>query len=243
MITGVNAMRAVAGNSAINGSGVGIAIVDSAVWDDHHSFVGNDGSKRISEHKEFVSGGSTDKFGHGTHVAAIAAGRGGKPGDAASISVLQNYQGIAPEAQIIAVRVLDNDGGGTTAKLIEALDWIYTNRVAKNIKVVNLSLGTAAVETYRNDPLCRAARRLVDAGVVVVAAAGNHGKNASGQKMYGAIHSPGNEPSVITVGATNSFGTDIRSDDSVATYSSRGPTRSYYTNTSGQKIFDHVHKA
>ncbi len=64
----------------------------------------------------------------------------------------------------------------------------------------------------------------------------------AGQKIYGMIHSPGNEPSVITVGATNTFGTDARSDDGIATYSSRGPTRSYYTNAQGVKQYDHVVK-
>ena len=86
-----------------------------------------------------------------------------------------------------------------------------------------MSLGTMAIDSYKNDPLCRAARRLVDAGIVVVAAAGNNGKDSQGRKLYGRIHSPGNEPSVITVGATNTFGTDQRADDKIATFSSRGP--------------------
>ena len=105
-----------------------------------------------------------------------------------------------------------------------------------------MSLGTPSIESWRNDPLCRAARKLVDAGIVVVAAAGNNGKDAAGNKIYGAIHSPGNDPSVITVGASNTFGTDARNDDGIATYSSRGPTRSYYTNTSGTRVYDHLIK-
>ncbi len=103
--TGVTAMRAQSGNSSLDGKGIGIAVLDSAIYDDHHMFVGNDGRKRI-ENKEFETGGGEDKFGHGTHVAAIAAGRGGKPGDILSINLLKNYQGVAPEANIIAVRVL-----------------------------------------------------------------------------------------------------------------------------------------
>ena len=99
-------------------------------------------------------------------------------------------------------------GSGSTAKLLQGLDWIYTNRTTYNIRVVNMSLGTTAIESWRNDPICRAARKLVDAGIVVVAAAGNNGKDAAGNKIYGAIHAPGNDPSVITVGATNTFGTD-----------------------------------
>src|SRR5213079_1036320 len=87
-----------------------------------------------------------------------------------------------------------------------------------------------------------AARALVNAGIVVVAAAGNNGKDANGNKIYGQIHSPGNEPSVITVGATNTFGTDARNDDGVATYSSRGPTRSYTTDANGVKNYDNLIK-
>ena len=240
--TGVDAMRSIPENSGLSGSGIGIAIVDSAVFDGHHSFLGNNGNKRIVEKKEFITGGSEDKFGHGTHVAAIAAGRGGKPGDNLSTNTLKDYQGIAPEANIIAVRALDNSGRGTTAKLIEAINWIMRERVRYNIRVVNMSLGTPAVETWRNDPLCRAVRQMTAAGIVVVAAAGNNGKNAAGQKIYGAIHSPGNDPTVITVGATNTFGTDARSDDSIATYSSRGPTRSGYLDQNGVRVYDHLIK-
>ncbi|HEX8146556.1 MAG TPA: S8 family serine peptidase, partial [Pyrinomonadaceae bacterium] len=103
-------------------------------------------------------------------------------------------------------------------------------------------LGTSAVDSYRNDPLCRAARKLVDAGLVVVAAAGNEGKDAAGQKTYGRIHSPGIEPSVITVGASNSFGTDARADDAVTTYSSRGPTRGFWTDLLGVRRHDNLVK-
>ena len=91
-----------------------------------------------------------------------------------------------------------------------------------------MSLGAPAVDSHHKDPLCRAVRRLVNSGTVVVAAAGNSGKDANGNKIYGAIHTPGIEPSVITVGATDTFGTDTRLDDVVTTYSSRGPTRSYH---------------
>lgn len=101
------------------------------------------------------------------------------------------------------------------------------------MKVANLSLGANAIDTYTIYPLCLAVRKLVDAGIVVVAAAGNEGKDGAGNKIYGQVHSPGNESSAITVGAANLYGTDVRSDDAVATYSSRGPTRSYYMDVTG----------
>ncbi len=183
-----------------------------------------------------------DPYGHGTHVAGLAAGSRGKPGDNDDAKYLSNYGGVAPNANVINLRVLDSKGIGSSSGLLKALDWLLVNRTKYNIKVVNMSLGAPAIESYKNDPLCRATRKLVDAGVVVVAAAGNNGKNSAGQKLYGQIHAPGNEPSVITVGASNTLGTDARNDDIIATFSSRGPTRSYWTDASGVKHYDNLIK-
>src|SRR5205807_8513139 len=101
---------------------------------------------------------------------------------------------------------------------------------------------TPAIDSYGNDPLCQAVRRATDTGIIVVAAAGNNGKSSAGEKIYGQIHSPGNEPSVITVGASNSSGTDGRSDDTVTTYSSRGPTRAYRTDENAVRHYDNLLK-
>ena len=150
--------------------------------------------------------------------------------------------GVAPNANLINLRVLNSQGIGSTATVLRALDWIATNRAAYNIRVVNMSLGMPAIDSYLNDPVCRAVRRLVDAGVVVFAAAGNNGRDSDGNKLYGHIHSPGNEPSAITVGATNTFGTDDRSDDAVASFSSRGPTRSFTTDEEGVRHYDNLIK-
>ena len=112
---------------------------------------------------------------------------------------------------------------------MEAIDWVKINRTTYNIRVVNISLGTPAIDSMWNDPLCYAVQDLNAFGILVVAAAGNSGKTFLGQKIYGQVHSPGNDPSVLTVGATNALGTDARADDTMATYSSHGPTRSYWT--------------
>jgi len=93
-----------------------------------------------------------------------------------------------------------------------------------NIRVINLSLGHPIFESYRDDPLCQAAQRAVDAGILVVAAVGNFGKTNEGRPIVGGVIAPGNTPSVLTVGALNTKGTPARSDDVMATYSSRGPT-------------------
>jgi len=228
-----------------DGAGIGIALLDSGIDNTHAAF----DSGRVKFNKDFTAENnpSNDPYGHGSHVASSAAG----------VSTSGNtYQGIAPGAGIINLRVLDKNGVGTTANLLSALNWILspsdpskpassTNPLNKDkytIRVVNMSLGAAAVSSYKNDPICRASRALVDAGIVVVAAAGNNGKDANGNKIYGQIHAPGNEPSVITVGAVNTFGTDSRADDGIATYSSRGPTRSYFTDANGVKHYDNLLK-
>ena len=94
------------------------------------------------------------------------------------------------------LRVLNSGGIGTVSGVLAALDWLIANKNSYNVRVVNMSLGTRAISSYEDDPLCNAVRKLVDSGVVVVAAAGNIGKDENGQKVYGGIHSPGNDPSV-----------------------------------------------
>jgi len=219
----------------LDGSGIGVAVLDSGIYNSHKSFSGKFGKSRVIVNKDFTGENRTDDpFGHGTHVASIAAGN-----DSVSDG---SYSGIAPDANLINLRVLTANGTGTTSGLLKGLNWVMSNRGTYNIRVVNLSLGAAAVDSYRNDPLCRAARKLVDAGVVVIAAAGNNGVDADGGKVYGQIHSPGIEPSVITVGAANTYGTDSRDDDTMTTYSSRGPTRGYWTDAYGLKHYDNLIK-
>ena len=105
---------------------------------------------------------------------------------------------------------------------------LWRTRPRYNIRVINLSVGARITESYKTDPLALAAKRAVDAGIVVVAAAGNKGKNANGEPVYGGISAPGNAPWVLTVGASSSQGTPVRYDDIIAPYSSRGPTRIDY---------------
>ncbi|MDQ3179844.1 MAG: S8 family serine peptidase [Acidobacteriota bacterium] len=220
----------------LDGSGVGIAIVDSGIMPTHKAFTqdGTTGS-RIVYSQSFVAGvaSTDDDYGHGTHVAAIAAGQNSRDTGA--------YRGVAYKANIINLKVLNSQGKGTTSALLNALNWIEQNHAAYNIKVVNISLGTPAIDSYYNDPLCWEVEMLNYYGILVVAAAGNNGKNSQGQKVYGQIHSPGIDPSVLTVGASNSFGSSGRGDDTLATYSSHGPTRSYYTDASGRH-YDNVIK-
>jgi serine protease AprX len=213
----------------IDGSDIAIAVLDSGINRGHKSVAG-----RVIADVDFTREGSSDDYGHGTFVAAVAAG-----GDSIARGA---YTGIAPKAKIINVKVLNSQGEGSTSSAIAGIDWCIQNKSKYNIRVMNLSFGTTAVDSYRNDPLCQAVRRAVGAGIVVCAAAGNGGKDAKGNKLYGAIHSPGIEPSAITVGAVNTFGTDVRTDDVIASYSSRGPTRGYYRDANGVKRYDDLIK-
>src|SRR6185436_10321459 len=142
----------------LDGTGIGIAILDSGFDTDHRSFLNKSNGVRVVYSEDFTGEGRTDDpYGHGTHVASLAAGNG-------RISNAQ-YVGIAPNANIINLRVLNSEGVGTTAWVLRALDWVASNRTAYKVRVVNMSLGMPAIDSYRNDPICRSVRRLVDAGV------------------------------------------------------------------------------
>src|SRR5262249_39920991 len=147
------------------------------------------------------------------HVAGIVAGN--DTGD---------YAGIAPGAHIVSLRVLGADGSGDTSDVINAIDWAVENKAQYALRIINLSLGHPVFESYRDDPLCQAAQSAVKAGMVVVAAAGNMGRTEDGRPIGSGVISPGNSPAALTVGALNTKATAQRSDDVMASYSSRGPT-------------------
>src|SRR5439155_795323 len=164
------------------------------------------GNQRVAKFVDFVNGRTQpyDDNGHGTHVAGIIAGNGYDSGG--------RKAGAAPEASLIALKVLDANGNGTVSNIIAALDWVLANHTKYNIRVVNMSVGSSIHESAWTDPLTLAAKKVVDAGVVVVAAAGNFGRNAAGQIQYGGISAPGNAPWVLTVGGSSTQGTTNRAD-------------------------------
>jgi subtilisin family serine protease len=179
-------------------------------------------SNKVVANVSFVPGDPvvTDGFGHGTHVAGIVAGNGGP-----AAAVTSSYNGgIAPGVKLVNVRVLGNDGSGHVSDVIAGLEWVIAHKQQYNIRVVNLSLGHPVMESCSTDPLCQEVGKAARAGIVVVVAAGNYGKSPAGNIILGGIASPGNSPDAITVGALNTWSTVARSDDTVATFSSRGPT-------------------
>src|SRR5207245_3644927 len=120
---------------------------------------------------------------------------------------------------------LQQDGPDTASSVIAAINTAISLKSTYNIRVINLSLGRQVYDSYTLTPRCQAVEAAWNAGIVVVAAAGNQGRNDSaGTDGYGTIAAPGNDPYAITVGAMKTANTPTRVDDTIASYSSKGPT-------------------
>ncbi len=218
MWQGTSGLLGLLASPGYNGSGIGVAVVDSGI--SPHTAL----DSRVIARVNLVSWeapSSGDPYGHGTHVAGIIGGNT----TAAKYVTPAFAGGSAPAVNLIDVRVLGANGVGYTSDVIAGIDWAVANRAKFGIRVINLSLGHAVSEPAAIDPLCQAVARAVQAGVIVVASAGNYGVTSTGAPVLGGITSPGNSPYAITVGAIDTAGTVTRSDDTVAAYSSKGPTR------------------
>jgi serine protease AprX len=201
------------------GSGVGVALIDSGVTAWHDDLANADRTvQRVERFVDFVSSRAMpyDDYGHGSHVAGIVGGNGYDSSGKRS--------GIAPEASLVVLKVLDATGNGYISDVIAALDYVVSHKSELNIRVVNMSIATGVYESYNTDPLTVATLQVVKANIVVVAAAGNNGRGPTGKMQYGGITAPGNAPWVLTVGAFSHSGTIDWSDDVMAPFSSRGPT-------------------
>ena len=196
------------------GHNVGVAVIDSGVT------AGDGDLGPITFYdvtNQMKQGGNYDDYGHGTHVSGLVASNG-------SFSNYL-YQGVAPSAQLIEMKVLDKNGNGYTSDVINAINFVVQNRSRLHLGVINLSLGHPIYEPAASDPLVQAVENAVQAGIVVVVSAGNFGGDVTTHApAYAGITSPGNAPNAITVGALDTNQTVTRADDSVAWYSSRGPT-------------------
>lgn len=193
-----------------NGDGITIAVIDTGV-SPHQDLTRP--ANRIVGFRDFVNKKSSpyDDNGHGTHVAGIIAGNG--------FSSRGKYKGIAPGANILALKALDENGSGNTSDIIEAVSYAVETKDKYNTKILNLSIGTPANNSYKNDPLCKATEEAIRKGLIIVAAAGNSGPDER------TILSPGISPDVITVGAVDDKRTIDHKDDTIAPFSSRGPTK------------------
>ena len=212
-------------NAGYNGSGIGVAVIDSGINDTHADLWDSTESHSRVVYRQDFTGTTTyasghqvfDTYGHGTHVAGIIGGNGYKSSG--------RYAGVAPSVNLIDLRVLDVNGSGTDSEVISAIQQAIALKNTYNIKVINLSLGRGLSVGYAQDPLCQAVESAWKAGIVVVAAAGNFGRiSVNGSNGYGTVGAPGNDPLVLTVGAMKAMGTYSRTDDQIASYSSKGPT-------------------
>jgi serine protease AprX len=195
----------------VTGRGVGVAIVDSGIYA-HPDLAG-----RVLAAIDFTTANPTvstsplgDPGGHGTHVGGLVAGDGSVSGGA--------FAGVAPGADLVDVRVIDENGASSVSMVLAGLQWILANRATYHIRVVNLSLGATEQTSYTQSPLSAAVEVLFFAGINVIVSAGNSGPGG------GTIATPGDDPFVITVGAVDDNGSNGVEDDSAASWSSCGPT-------------------
>jgi serine protease AprX len=189
----------------LSGRGIGIAILDSGVQS--HGDLGH--PSRVVANERFNAGASasSDQSGHGTWVAGIAAGNGDASNGA--------YRGVAPGANVLNLKVSDDNGRAYASDVVQALEWAVANRDRYNIRVANLSLVSSVPESSATSLLDAAVEMAWHSGIVVVTAAGNNGPNT-------VRSAPANDPYVITVGATDDNGTTNLSDDALAWFSSFG---------------------
>ena len=202
-----------------SGRGVGVAVVDTGIAGDLPDFYTGGQSRVIaSAVTNPCAKNATDNVGHGTHVAGLIAGNSlNYPG---LKKLMGRYMGVAPRANLVSVKVSDDDGDTTVLDVINGLQFVIDNKDALGIRVVNLSLSSSAAESYKTDPLDAAVEAAWFSGIVVVAAAGNDG-DAPGAVSY----APGNDPFVITAGALDDRGSTRLDDDVLAPWSSRGMTQ------------------
>src|SRR5437879_5705767 len=188
------------------GGGVTVAVLDSGVAADADLV---EPANRILASVNFADQRlASDPGGHGTHIAGIIAGNGSRSGG--------EFVGIAPQANVVDVRVLGSTGSGRISSVIRGIEWVLAHRAVYNIRVINLSFGARANLSYRADPMAAAVEIAWRRGLVVVAAAGNGGPARD------TVVTPGTDPYAITVGATDDRGTLDRRDDMLAWFSGWG---------------------
>jgi serine protease AprX len=194
-----------------NGQGVDVAVLDSGVT----PVTGLNAPNKVvyGPDLSFDSQSPTDAYldgyGHGTVMASIIAGNDGTVG---------GFQGIAPKARIVSVKVGSRNGAVDVSQIIAGIDWVvaHAHDPGFNIRVLNISLGTDSTQVYTSDPLAHAAEAAWRNGIVVVAAVGNTGSAAR------TLADPASDPYVLAVGSEDPVGTVGTSDDVVSPFSARG---------------------
>ncbi|GAC1319410.1 MAG: hypothetical protein NVSMB2_14700 [Chloroflexota bacterium] len=191
--------------SPATGAGITVAVIDSGLDAGHPDLAGHVQAVNVNA----STSSTADGYGHGTHVVGIIDGR----------SADGKYIGIAPDANVISVKIADDSGQALESDLLRGLEWVDTHRTSSGIKALNLSVQAAIPSSYATSPIDAAVELLINHGITVVAAAGNAG-NVSQAEWY----APANDPLVITVGCLDDNASATTGDDSLCSISSRGTT-------------------
>jgi serine protease AprX len=193
--------------SRATGRGITVALMDTGIAE-HPDLEGS-----VVARMDFVNDDTTlfDPSGHGTFLAGLIAAHG------------ETFKGVAPDAKLVSLRVLDQKGKGSMHSVLAAFDWLLHNRTAMHIKVLNLSFGAPQRSSYHRELLAGVVESAWFSGVTVVAAAGNEGPAPR------TIAMPGADPFVITAGSFADQGTVALHDDRESIFSSRGPTLDGFT--------------
>jgi serine protease AprX len=199
-------------NAGYSGKGVGVALIDTGV----SPVAGLDGSGKVTYGPDLSLDSQApglqnlDENGHGTFMAGLIAGNDGQPG---------GYRGVAPDANLVSLKVGVADGGADVSQVIAAIDWVvqHRNDNGMNIRVLNLSFGTNSTQAYQIDPLAYAVEQAWKAGIVVIAATGNSGYQ-TGASAQG-LADPAYDPQILAVGAADTGGTLTAWGDRVAPFS------------------------
>jgi serine protease AprX len=204
--------------AGFTGKGIGVALIDTGVTEVRGLDTGNvihgpdlsfDSQDPELEHK--------DAYGHGTHLASIIAGRDAA-GTPASYASQSSFNGVAPDANLLSVKVGAQDGAVDVSQVIAAIDWVVEHRKdnGMNVRVIALAYGTDSIQSPRVDPLAFAVEQAWKAGITVVVAGGNDGQDTM------LLANPAQSPYVLAVGAADTQGTVNPVDDAVPAWASRG---------------------
>ncbi len=216
-------------NYGYKGKGIAVAVVDSGITPKTDFLAGTssrDSYSRVRANLTFagtaltyssrVNTTTSDLFGHGTHIAGIIGSNGASSGG--------TFLGVAPEVNLINLRVADYNGRAFESDMVDALQWIYDHHKDYNIRVVNVSMNSATAQSYHTSPLDAALEILWFNGIVVIVSAGNNGGASTMGTEPGVLYPPANDPFVITVGASDDMGTPYTWDDILTPFSAYGIT-------------------
>lgn len=194
-------------SSRYSGRNIGVAILDTGV------FLHNDLKRKIVLFKDFVNDNNIpyDDNGHGTHIAGIISGNG--------FSSYGEYRGIAPDANLICLKVLDEKGDGNTNDVLRALEFIIKNKDKYGIRIINISIGSIPrTNNGERTRLIQGVERAWDCGLCVIVAAGNNGPAPM------SVTTPGISRKVITVGSSDADNLTGAKNKVINQFSGRGPT-------------------